>query len=495
VLILDSIQKSFGAVAALRNVSLQATPGAVHAIIGENGAGKSTLMKILSGVHQADAGQITLNGKPFCPATPLEARRAGIAMIYQELTLAPHLTVEENMLLGIEQRRMGFVVRETARVSAALESLGDTRIRPGDRVGRLSIGQQQLVEIARALLADARVIIMDEPTSSLSETDARALFEVIRRLRAQGRMVLYISHFIEEVQEICDHYTVLRDGVSVDSGQISGVTQADLIARMAGRSVENLFPPAAPALGEVILDVNGLCRADSPHAVSFQLRRGEILGIAGLIGAGRSEMLRTLFGLEPASKGACYIVGHKNLSLTRMTPRLALTEGLDMLSEDRKTEGLALNLSIAANITLSALNRYTRTGLLNLSRETAQATLLMDRLRIKAPDAHTPAQALSGGNQQKICLARLLHHDSDILLLDEPTRGIDVGSRSEVYDLIRELAAQGKAIIMVSSYLPELMGVCTSLAVMHRGQLSAVQPVQAWTTHSIMQYAAAGESA
>jgi ribose transport system ATP-binding protein len=489
---LAGISKAFGPVQALREVSLHVRAGEIHALIGENGAGKSTLMKVLSGAHAPDTGTLVLGGKPYRPTSPAAGRAAGIAMIYQELVLAPHLTVEENILLGLEKTRFGFVQKQRALVREALDFLEQEQLDPGVPVHTLSLGKQQLVEIARALVIDAQVVIMDEPTSSLTAADAQALFRVIRRLRDKGISVIYISHFLEEVKELCDRYTVLRDGQTVATGDVANTSIRHLIEHMIGRSVEELYPSLPHPIGEPVLEVQELTGAPYPREVSFRLHRGEILGISGLVGAGRSETIRSLFGLDVVRDGRVKIKGYPEINATYLNPNRALRQDLDLLSENRKEEGLALNLSIAANITLSALHRHTTSGFINLRDEYEAANRWIEKLRVKSRDPHQAISGLSGGNQQKACIARLLHHDSDILFLDEPTRGIDVGSKAEIYRLIQELAQQGKALVVVSSYLPELLGVCDTLAVMYRGQLSPVRPVKEWTEHDIMLFATSG---
>lgn len=491
---LENIAKSFGPVRALRGVNLQVQAAEVHALIGENGAGKSTLMKILSGALQPDGGGITFMGRPYRPANPSEGRLSGIAMIYQELNLALHLSVEENVMLGIERHRLGWLQSDRERVQQALEWLGQHDVSPSAKVSALNIGKQQLVEIARALVVDAKVVIMDEPTSSLTAEDTRALFGVIRKLKEKGISVIYISHFLEEVQEICDTFTVLRDGETVATGNMKTVTIPEVIRHMVGRPVDELYPQLDHPIGELILEVSGLNGKAMPRQASFALRRGEIMGVAGLVGSGRSEVIRSLFGLHATTDGQVRIKGQPALNAYYLNPRRALDAGLDLLSEDRKEEGLALNLSIAANLTLSRLGQYAKGGLLNLGQELAAAKDWAAKLNVKCRDVFQPIGALSGGNQQKVCIARLLHHNSDVLFLDEPTRGIDVGSKAEIYKIIHQLAAQGKAIVMISSYLPELFGVCDSLVVMHRGQMSPKRDIGAWTEHDVMLYATSGEA-
>ncbi len=496
VLRLEGIRKSFGPVHALRGVDLNVRAGEVHGLVGENGAGKSTLMKILSGVYRPDAGSMALYGEPYAPANPLDGRAAGISMIYQELVLAPHLTVEENVTLGAEHARSGWIRPRTREVERVLRDLGQQGIAPDVRVSNLSIGKKQLVEIARALLFDARIVVMDEPTSSLAADDTKALFEAIGRMKEQGLAVIYISHFLEEVQEVCDCYTVLRDGKMISTGRVADTSIPRIIEDMVGRSVDELFPSSNHEIGDPLLDVSDLQgRKGLPGGVRFTLRRGEILGISGLVGAGRSETVRTLFGLESATGGTVSIRGHDALRAAWMTPRAALDRGLDLLSENRKEEGLALNLSLVFNLTLSDLRRYSRAGFLQLARERRDGAHWIDVLRIRTGSVEQRADELSGGNQQKVCLARLLLQDNDILFLDEPTRGIDIGSKAEIYKLVHRLAEQGKAIVMISSYLPEILGVCDTLGVMHKGRLSTVRPIREWTEHRIMQFATSGYDA
>jgi len=493
ILRIRDIYKSFGPVKALKGVSLDVYPGEVHALIGENGAGKSTLMKVLSGVHRPEQGAMELRGKTYRPASPLDGRASGISMIYQELILAPHLTVEENITLGMESHRLGWLNSQRETIASILQELGQDEISPDMRVQDLSIGKQQIVEIGRALLSDARIVVMDEPTSSLSAADTRSLFDVIHKLRQRGVAIIYISHFLEEVQEIGDRYTVLRDGETVATGKVEAVTIPELIAHMVGRSVDELYPRLNHRLGDVILearDLHGL--KGLPEQASFSIRRGEILGIAGLVGSGRSEMVRTLFGLEKADRGTVSIKGGKKLKVQYIKPVSALKNSINLLSENRKEEGLALNLSILHNLTLPAITQYRRWGLLNLNEELRKGTEWMQKLNVKSSSAHQPIGALSGGNQQKVCIARLLHQDSDILILDEPTRGIDIGSKAEIYRLIQELARQGKALIVVSSYLPELFGISDTLAVMYKGRLSPIYPVDQWDEHQVMLYATSG---
>ena len=484
-----NLSKAFGATLALRDVSFNLNQGEVHALIGENGAGKSTLMKVLSGAIRPDGGGMTLAGFPYTPRDPREARESGVAMIYQELTLALHLTVEANVMLGQERTRVGVLNhRENARlVKNALALLDHPEIQPNRVVGTLSVGARQLVEIARALVSDARVLILDEPTSSLTQHDAATLFRVIRRLRDQGLSIIYISHFLEEVRAIANRYTVLRDGANVATGAIEGVEASELIRRMVGRDIGEIYPRVSREVGEPILDVSGLVGEKRfPANVDLTLRRGEILGIAGLVGSGRTELLRAIYGLDRVRSGEVIV---KGLHVSAGSPSERIGQGFGLLSEDRKTEGLAQARSIEDNMTYPSLRKGSWFGWLNLTRRRREVATLIHQVNVRCQGPSQSVVDLSGGNQQKVALARLLHQQADILLLDEPTKGIDVGSKAEIYRLIGELAARGACVLVVSSYLPELFGVCDRLAVMSRGRLSAARKIDEWTDHSVMEAA------
>jgi ribose transport system ATP-binding protein len=504
---MSGVQKAFGATRALKSVSFTVAPGEVHALIGENGAGKSTLMKILSGAYRADAGNIEIDGQPFQPENPHHARRSGIAMIYQELTLAPHLSVEENILLGAEPAKLGWLNRSKRRELArrALAELHNEDISPSATVGALSVAQKQIVEIARALISEPKVLVMDEPTSSLTQVDTENLFRVINRLRKRGVSVVYISHFLEECQRLCQRYTVLRDGESVTTGEMLGASATseettsapaqraqltEIIRAMVGRELSEIYPHTPHQLGESVLELKSISADPKPRSVSFTLRKGEILGIAGLVGAGRTETLRAAFGLDRIRDGAVVISGRE---CTHGTPADRLRDGIGLLSENRKEEGLMLNRSLADNLTVTNFSPVASAGFVSVKRQRQVTQQWMTRLQVRARDASQSIAELSGGNQQKIAIGRLLHHDAKIFLLDEPTRGIDVGSKAQIYRLIGELAAQGKSVVFVSSYLPELLGVCDTIAVMCRGVLSEVKPVSAWTEHSLIAAAVGTE--
>lgn len=489
---MSGVSKRFGATHALRDVALKVNAGEVLALIGENGAGKSTLMKVLSGAVSPDAGTMQIAGKPYAPRRPQDARAAGVAMIYQELNLAADLSVEDNIMLGQETGRFGLLRRklQRQRVRDALDRLGHPELRPETPVDQLSVGAQQLVEIARALVMDARIIVFDEPTSSLAKHDVERLFGVIARLKESGIGIVYISHFLDEVREICDRYTVLRDGQAVGSGSLQNVTESNIVSLMVGRSVEELFPAVPHTPGDVILSISGLSGVETPTDVSLDVRRGEILGIAGLVGAGRTELLRCVFGLDKVKTGVVKV----GTLTPRRRPAKMIAAGLGLVSEDRKGEGLAQSRSIADNMTYSRLKPYSTAGWLSLGRRRESVSHWMERLEIKVRSQEQDVADLSGGNQQKVAIARVLHQDADVLLLDEPTRGIDVGTKAEIYRLMGEAAAAGKAILFVSSYLAELLAVCDRVAVMSRSRLREVRSANEWTEETAMAAAVAGET-
>jgi ribose transport system ATP-binding protein len=496
---MQGIRRRFGATLALDGVDFEVRAGEIHALVGENGAGKSTLMKILSGADRPDTGAIELNGSPYAPASPLEARRQGVAMIYQELSLAGHLSVADNILLGVERCSLGIIRhRETTAIARnALSTLGHPDIPLDAEARTLSAGQRQLVEIARAIAVGCRVLILDEPTSSLAREDVERLFTLLRRLREQGLAIVYISHFLEEIREIADRVTVLRDGQSVGTVRPDHTGNEEIIRMMLGRRLDQLYPRSPRRAGETILTVKGLHGATKPTDVSLELRAGEIFGIAGLVGAGRTELLRLIFGLDPVRQGHVTV----GAVSTPGTPARRLAQGVGMLSEDRKTEGLALSLTIEENILLSKPPACGWLGLIRPAEARRTATPWINRLGIRCRGVSQRVTELSGGNQQKVAIARLLHHDVHILLLDEPTRGIDVASKAQIYELIDQLAvgdpANGRpprALLVVSSYLPELLGICDRIAVMHRGRLGAVRPAREWTEHTLLA-AATGEDA
>ena len=486
------VGKRFGATIALDGVDLAVHPGEVCALVGQNGAGKSTLMAILAGAIPPDEGTMRLDGVPYAPRDPFESRRAGVAMIHQELSLAPHLSVMENIVLGIEPVRHGFVQRRRMRDIAieAMEKLGHDDIRPDAQVATLQPAAQQLVEIARALATGCRVLVLDEPTSSLGPSDVRSLFDLIGRLKARGMAIVYISHFIEEVKAVSNRFVVLRDGRNAGGGVTAVASSADIVGMMVGRTLDDMYPRGARTAGEPVLQLDRVV----PGSATLTLHRGEILGIAGLLGSGRTRLLRAIFGLEPVTSGAIVVGAYSGPS----TPHDRWRQGMGLLSEDRAGEGLAPGLSIADNMTLTRLEPFGTSFAVLPSRQLAAASRWIDRLGIRCAGARQTVAELSGGNQQKVAVARLLHHDVDVLVLDEPTRGIDVASKAQIYALLDELvcgAGDRKAVLLVSSYLPELLGVCDRIAVMSRGRLGPARPVEEWTEHSLLMHASGAKAA
>jgi ribose transport system ATP-binding protein len=480
------IRKAFGATVALDGVDLSVAAGEVCALVGQNGAGKSTLMGILAGALERDAGTMTLDGVAYRPRSPLEARRAGVAMIYQDLSLAPHLSVVENVVLGMEPTRMGVVQRRSARRTAqeALAQL-HPQIALDSPVGVLSPAEQQIVEIARALAVGSRVLVLDEPTSSLGREDVRRLFTVLARLKEQGHAIVYISHFIEEVKEVSDRFFVLRDGKNAGAGVTTTTKPTEIVGMMVGRPIDQLFPRTPRRKGEAILELEGF----EPGSATLTLHRGEIVGIAGLLGAGRTRLLRALFGLDPVRAGRIRVAAYTGPA----SPRDRWQQGMGLLSEDRKAEGLALALSVADNLSLSRLGGLGPGPLVLPSRQEAATRRWIERLGILCASPRQPVGQLSGGNQQRVALARLFYHDVDVFLLDEPTRGVDVASKAQIYERIDSLVAESgadgrrpRAVLMVSSYLPELLGLCDRIAVMCRGRLGPARLATETNEHRLM---------
>lgn len=490
---MSAVSKRFGATVALDGVDLEARAGDVLALVGENGAGKSTLMKVLAGALAPDAGRMELDSVAYEPRSPLNARRSGVAMIHQELALAPHLSVAENVMLGGEPGRAGFVawreLRERAHDALTLLGRGELDVRA--RVADLSPAERQLVEIARAVAFEARVVVLDEPTSSLGREDVARLAALLERLRANGTAVIYISHVLEEVFALAQRFCVLRDGRSVASGACHESSPRALVAAMVGREVELLAPRGDATPGETVLSLEALGGRRLPRDVTLRLRRGEVLGIAGLVGAGRTELLRAVLGLEPVVRGEVRVLG---LSGPR-TPHERWAQGVGMASEDRKAEGLALERSIAENIGLPHLERYARAGCFRSGALERAAQTWIERVRIKCASPRQAIRELSGGNQQKVALARLLEADVDVALLDEPTRGVDVAAKAEIYALIDQFARRGerqRAVLVVSSYLPELLGLCDSIAVMERGYLHPARPARELDERALLAQATGG---
>ncbi len=489
------IRKTFGATVALGRVELEVKPGEVHALVGENGAGKSTLMKVLSGAHQPDEGEMFLDGRRYAPRNPLEARSRGVGMIYQELSLAPHLSVEENIVLGLEPRKAGGRVDRAEMRRRALEVLRQfdhPGLRPEARAGDLSVSEQQLVEIGRSLAMGCRVLVFDEPTSSLTQKDIARLFALIDRLRSQGISIIYISHFLEEVRRLSSRLTVLRDGTAVGTFETARVTDDEIVRHMVGRDVSDLYPRSPRSPLEVLLEVSSLAGVRKPNSASLKLHRGEIVGLCGLVGSGRTELLRCIFGLDAVTSGKVTVGAAAGGS----TPAQSWSRGMGFLSENRKEEGLALGLSIADNVTLSSLGRLARCGVFSPRRQSEKTRMWIGRLGIKCAGPGQPIGSLSGGNQQKGALARLLEHEVDVLLLDEPTRGVDIGAKANIYHLLDRLVTdpeRPRAILVVSSYLPELFGICDRIAVMSKGVLTEARPVADLDPQRLMKVATGQE--
>ena len=478
------INKSYGATHALRDVQLAVAAGEIHALLGENGAGKSTLVKILSGAERPDRGLMLLDSQPYAPEGPIQAREEGVAIVCQETTLAGDLSVEENLLLGSEPARRGWIDRQQRRelARAALAELASEDLPLGARVGSLPYADQQRVEIARAFLADPKVLILDEPTRSLSHWEIAPLFKAIRRMAARGISILYISHFLEESLTLCSRYTVLRDGELVASGAMQDVDRAGLIRGMAGCDIRETFSRSRRCLGRPLLQLKHVSGRASPHGIDLTLHEGEILGLAGLDGAGRSQTLRAIFGLASLREGEIWRGGKR--SRWRTPPRRWRT-GIGMAGENRQ-EGILPSVSIADNLTLTCLNRFSQMGFLSTERQMFAALDWMEKLRIRARSPHQEMSELSGGNQQKVILGRLLLHRASVLLLDEPTRGIDVRTKAQIYDLIDAIAAEGKGILLVSSDPAELLGLCDTVALLRRGRLVEMRPAKEWTEPEII---------
>jgi rhamnose transport system ATP-binding protein len=473
LLALRNVSKSFGAVRALRDVCLDLLPGEVHALAGENGAGKSTLIKTLAGVHRPDDGHVLLDGKPVVFHGPADARAAGIAVIYQEPTLFPDLSVAENIFMSRQPRRaLGRIDhRATHTATAALMRRLGVDLSP-ERPGRgLSIADQQIVEIAKALSFDARVLIMDEPTAALTGSEVARLFGVVRTLREQGVAVLFVSHRLEEIFRICQRVTTLRDGSWIASEPLDGMTQDDLVRRMVGRELGELYPKQNVPPGRTALSVRRLTREGVFTDISFEVRHGEIVGLAGLVGAGRTEVARAVFGIDRWDAGEVEVDG---LALTNGAPSTALAAGLALVPEDRRAQGLVMGMSIERNIGLTGLRATTRGGLLMAPKtERSRSLDWAVRLQVKYARISDAVSTLSGGNQQKVVLAKWLATGPRVLIVDEPTRGIDVGTKAEVHRLLSQLAAEGVAILMISSDLPEILGMADRILVMHEGRITA----------------------
>lgn len=489
VLEMIDVSKSFPGVQALKNVSFRLRPGTVHALMGENGAGKSTLMKCLIGLYQMNSGRVLINGEEVHINNPLEASKHGISMIHQELSPVKDRSVAENLYLGRVPVQAGIFIdhKKLYRLAGeTLRSLG-IDINPYEKMGNLTVAKMQMVEIAKAVSQDASIIVMDEPTSSLTSMEVEQLFGMIHSLRSRGVSVIYISHKMEEIFKICDEVTVFRDGQMVGSDLVCNMNVTKLIHLMVGRDLDAMFPKVTCPITDVIMEVHDLASGSRFSGVSFDLRRGEILGFAGLVGAGRTEVLETLFGLRPKTSGVVKING-KIAEIRR--PSDALRYNMAMLTEDRRGTGIIPVSSVASNIVVANLKQYVRkNGLINHRKIASDAGTYIRKIEIKTPSKDTLIQDLSGGNQQKVLVARWLLTQPDILFIDEPTRGIDVGAKAEIHSLITRMAGEGKAIIMVSSEMPEILGMCDRILVMHEGRQTGIIDRSDATQELIMEFA------
>ena len=487
---MTNVSKRFGPVQALADVSFTVHAGKVHALVGENGAGKSTLMKILAGVYRPDNGSIEINGKSYSFNKPEQAIEAGVSMIYQELDLVEAMTVAENVFLGSEmQSNIPFVIdyKEMAKRTAELAKKLDFNVDPRAVVENLSTGDCQIVEVLKALMRNASIIVMDEPTSSLSESDAQRLFKVIKELRSQGISIIYISHRLEEIVNLADDVTVLRDGMVVHSESITNLDIPQIVSHMVGRELNEFFPDRNAVIGDISVQIKNLSSGKNVKDVSFEIRTGEIVGMAGLVGAGRTEVARAIFGIDKKDSGKI-ILEENELKIN--SPVDAISNDIAFLTEDRKRTGLCLQLPCSWNVTLPNLIEIGMKHIINTAREDKLATEISNMIGIKWLGPKAPVDSLSGGNQQKVLIARWLMANSKFLIFDEPTRGIDVGAKKEVYTLLNQLAEQGKAILFISSELPELFGVTDRILVMRRGHLVGNLKTSETTQEEVMHLAA-----
>ncbi|MDR5700544.1 sugar ABC transporter ATP-binding protein [Agromyces aerolatus] len=490
VLSLTGAAKTFGPVVALADGTIELRAGEIHALVGENGAGKSTLVKILAGLHHPDAGVFTVGGEPVEFRSVADSKAAGISVIYQEPTLFPDLTVAENIFIGRQPRgRAGLISRATMRKRATelFDQLG-VPIDP-DRIAEgLSIADQQIIEIAKAISLDAKVLIMDEPTAALSGVEVDRLFAVARSLRDRGAGILFISHRFDEVFALTDRITVMRDGRYISTHDTASATVEQIVREMVGRDIAQLFPKEPAEIGEVVLSVRDLSRAGVFSGVDLEVRAGEIVGLAGLVGAGRTEVARAVFGIDPYDRGTVELGGRP---LKPGNPQAAIDAGIGFVPEDRRKQGLVMDLSVTRNVALTLRNSLAKFGLINGRREQRAADEWSKRLRVKTGSADYAVSTLSGGNQQKVVLAKWLATEPKLLIVDEPTRGIDVGTKSEVHRLLSDLAGRGIAILMISSELPEVLGMADRVVVMHEGRVTAVIPRADATPENVMHAATA----
>ena len=486
--VMKGITKSFGTNYVLRGVDFTIKAGEVHALMGENGAGKSTLMNILTGLHKPDAGEILIDGTQKQFDSPKEAEKFGLSFIHQEMNTWPEMTVVENLFLGNEiQNAIGWIDNKKMRALAieTFRELG-VSLNLDEEVKNLSVGQQQMIEIAKSLLSDGEVIIMDEPTAALTEREIEVLFRIIQNLKQKNVAIIYISHRMEEIFKISDRITVMRDGVSVDTKRTADTSNDEVVRKMVGRDLADYYPAKTSKIGPIVFEAKKLSSERKFQDVSFQVKAGEIVGFSGLMGAGRTEIMRSIFGIDPLDSGEMYLEDKK---ITISNPNDAIRQGIGFLTENRKEEGLILDYSISENISLPSIDGFRKNGLIDTQAEKDFVELLMERLKVKAEGCDDIVSGLSGGNQQKVVLAKWIGIGSKVLILDEPTRGVDVGAKREIYQLMNELADRGVAIVMVSSDLPEVLGVSDRIVVVHEGKISGELQRGEATEEKIMKLA------
>lgn len=488
---MKQISKAFSGNKVLENVDFELLPGEIHALMGENGAGKSTLVKILTGIYERDTGTVHVKGKEVHFTGPKDAEKSGVAVIHQELNIIPHLTVSENMFLGKELSNRYGVLKSKEMKEKTTEYINrlGIDIDPNIEAGRLSVGQQQMIEIARAVASNTEVLIMDEPTAALTDREIEVLFKVIDSLRAKGVGIIYISHRMEEIFKICDRISVLRDGQFIGTKIIKETNFDEIVRMMVGRQLGDRYPKRTAVPGDELLRVESFTSAEAFEGISFSVRKGEILGVAGLMGAGRTEIMEALFGYRSKEHGKVFIEGKE---IRIKTPYDAIKAGIGFITEDRKSEGLVLDLSVRENFILSNLSRFSKQGVISSKQENEFVTEMIEKLHVKTSGAEQIVKSLSGGNQQKIVIGKWLGIQPRILILDEPTRGVDVGAKKEIYHIMNELTEQGVAIIMVSSELPEILGMSDRIMVIHEGKQTAILNRDEATQEKIMQAATGG---
>jgi len=487
ILSLENISKSFPGVQALSDVSIQFKRGKIHALLGENGAGKSTLIKIISGVYQMDKGTILLNGEPVVIRNPRDAIKKGMAVVHQELNLAEPLTVAENIFLGRLYKKR--ILTDWKRVHKEAKRLLDSMeldINTTSIVKDLSIAQQQIVEICKAMTYDAKIFILDEPTATLSTHEIDKLFTIMRKIQQNGGTIIYISHRLEEVFEICDELTVLRDGKYIGTKNVSESSKKELIKMMVGRDLNEEFPKVEAPIGDVVMEVENFRGGKTTSGASFYLRKGEILGFSGLVGSGRTELIRAILGVDKSLGGSVKLADRK-VRYKRISE--AIKDGIGFITEDRKRQGLVLGMPVKTNVTLAAMKKISKFGFISFKKEKATALEYIDKLNISTPSENATAKNLSGGNQQKVVISKWLFADLEIVIVDEPTRGIDVGAKVEIYNILNDMVREGKSVIMISSVMPELIGMCDRIYIMHEGKIKGMLERKDFSSERILDIA------